>query len=778
MTLAALALALVLDQPATRFTESLPVGNGRLGAMMFGQVADEHLILNENTMWSGRPLDQNRQDAWKARDRILELLKQGDNPAAEALLNQTFTSDGPGSSHGNGKDGPFGCYQVLGKLTLKHHGLGLHYDGYRRWLDLETAVATTQFRIGDTIYSRRLIASHPDQVIAYELMAEGSGRLNFDLGLARQERGVTTTDGGDLILAGALNDGQGGDGVRYEARVRLIPVGGKVTASGSMLQLRDARRAVILISAGTSYSGPIRGNHMGAAYVQKTKEHLDQATKRTFSELRQRHERDYRRLFDRVHITLGDGRAGSAQSRIVGIEAGESDPAMAALLFQYGRYLLISSSREGSLPANLQGLWAEELQTPWNGDYHININVQMNYWLAETTALSECHRPMLALIDSLVEPGKRTAKAYYNAPGWVAHVITNPWGFTAPGEHAGWGSTLSGGGWLAQHLWEHYAYTQDPAVLQRIYPVLKASSDFYRDILLPDPKRGWLVTGPSNSPENSFRLPDGRTANTCLGPTIDQQILRELFTNTIQAARLLKQDTEYANELEKVRDRLAPHQISPDGRLQEWLEPYEEPEPQHRHVSHLYGLHPSDQITLHGTPELAAAARKTLEKRGDRSTGWSMAWKVAFWARLGDGNRAEKLIRDFLRPVADLGFNYRNGGGVYPNLFCAHPPFQIDGNFGVTAGIAEMLLQSHPERPGEVPTISLLPALPKAWPTGNVRGLRARGGYQVEMTWKDGQLQTASIRRIASGTGKFFVRAPGRDRARVQLKQGSMWIFK
>ncbi len=778
MTLFTFALALVLDQPATRFTESLPVGNGRLGAMMFGQIADEHLILNENTMWSGRSLDQNRQDAWKARDRILELLKQGDNPAAESLLNQTFTSDGPGSSHGNGKDGPFGCYQVLGKLTLKHHGLGTSHDSYRRWLDLETAVATTQFRIGDTVYSRRLIASHPDQVIAYELVAEGSGRLNFDVGLSRAERGRTTTDNGDLILQGALNDGLGGDGVKYQARVRVLPQDGTVTATRDTLELRDARRAVILVSAGTSYARPIQGKHMGVAYVTKTKDHLDRAAKRSFSELRQRHVRDFGALFNRVKINLGPSRSGSAQNRLTAFEAGEPDPGLAALLFQYGRYLLISSSRDGYLPANLQGLWAEELQTPWNGDYHININVQMNYWLAESTALSECHRPMLALVDSLVEPGKRTAKAYYNAPGWVAHVITNPWAFTAPGEHAGWGSTLSGGGWLAQHLWEHYAFTQDPAVLKRIYPVLRASSDFYRSILLPDPKRGWLVTGPSNSPENAFKLPDGRTAHTCLGPTIDQQILRELFTNTIQAARLLKLDAEYADELENTRNRLAPHQVGPDGRLQEWLEPYDEPEPQHRHVSHLYGLHPSDQITLHGTPELAAAARKTLERRGDRSTGWSMAWKVAFWARLGDGDRAEKLIRDFLRPVADMGYNYRNGGGVYPNLFCAHPPFQIDGNFGATAGIAEMLLQSHPERPGEVPTISLLPALPKAWSTGSVSGLRARGGYEVQMSWSDGELQAASVRRIASGSGEIFLRTPGRDRARIQLRSGQVWTFK
>lgn len=767
------ALWLVLDAPATRFTESCPVGNGRLGAMMFGQVADEHLVLNENTMWSGRPLDQNRQDAWRARDQILELLRKGDNPAAESLLNATFTSDGPGSSHGNGKDGPFGCYQVLGKLTLKHHLSDENYRDYQRYLDLERAQAVTRFRIGETIYTRRLIASHPDQVIVYELTAEGSEKLSFDVALTRQERGTTITENGDLVLRGAPNNGQGGNGVRYAARVRVVPVGGgRVAATPDALQLRDAKRALIFVSAGTNYAGPIKGNHMGPAYEARVKEILDAASRKSFTALRQRHERDYQSLFNRVKLELGAPKAGSAQTRLLALAQGESDPALAALLFQFGRYLLISSSREGSLPANLQGLWAEEYQTPWNGDYHININVQMNYWLAESTGLSECQKPMLALIESLVDPGRRTAKAYYNAPGWVAHVITNVWGFTAPGEHAGWGSTLSGGGWLAQHLWEHYAFTQDPKVLKRVYPTLRASSEFYRSILLPDPKRGWLVTGPSNSPENAFRLPDGRTAHTCLGPTIDQQILRELFTNTVAAARKLGIDKDFADGLEATKEKLAPHQIGPDGRLQEWLEPYEEPEPQHRHVSHLYGLHPGDQITVHGTPELAAAARRTLERRGDVSTGWSMAWKACFWARLGDGDRAEKLIRDFLRPIADVGFNYKNGGGVYPNLFSGHPPFQIDGNFGVTAGIAEMLLQSHPERAGEYPTINLLPALPSAWPEGSVSGLRARGGYEVTIRWRQGKIESAEVRRLAPGASDFWLRVPGKDRVKVSLRQG------
>ncbi len=758
------------DRPASKFTESCPVGNGRLGAMMFGEVHEERIILNESSMWSGRPLDQNRKDASKNRQKIVDLLLKGKNPEAEQLVNQTFTSDGPGSGSGNGKDGPYGCYQVLGELKIKHLGLPEKPIGYARFLELNTGLAVIRtVDTGDHTTFRLLFASHPDQVIAYRL-SNWSRPIDCDISVARKERGASSIVAGDLCLDGALNDGLGGNGVVYQARVRAIPQGkGTVAHDGSTLRVRGCDAVVILISAGTNYSGPIAGKHMGAAYKTEIKAILDRAANRTWEDLYQRHADDFESLQSRVSLDLGEEPdVRNTQSRLSIAAAGESDPHLAALLFNFGRYLLISSSREGGLPANLQGLWAEEYQTPWNADYHLNVNVQMNYWLAESTALSECHLPLTSLIESLVEPGKRTAKAYYNAPGWVSHVITNPWGYTAPGEDAGWGSTLSGGGWLCEHLWDHYAYTGDLQYLKRIYPTLKASSDFFRSILVELPDKKWLVTGPSNSPENAFRMKDGRTAHTCLGPTIDMQIMRELLGNTVAAAEKLGIDKAYAKELKATLSKLAPTQISPDGRIQEWLEPYEELEPQHRHVSHLYGLYPASEITLHGTPEVAKAARKSLEVRGDRSTGWSMAWKTCFWARLGDGNRAEKLIRDFLRPVADVNFNYHNGGGVYPNLFCAHPPFQIDGNFGVTAGIAEMLMQSHPEKPGEPPTINVLPALPDSWAKGSYTGLRARGGFEVSTTWVNLKLTKLTIKKLTPGRGKFYLRLPGKERRQVQ----------
>ncbi|MFM7322112.1 MAG: glycosyl hydrolase family 95 catalytic domain-containing protein, partial [Armatimonadota bacterium] len=628
-------LALRFDGPARSFLESLPLGNGRMGAMVFGGDPEEKIVLNELTLWSGSPEEADRPDAAKALPEIRRLLFAGRPAEAEALVNASFTCKGAGSGHANGADLPYGCYQMLANLFVRDLDAGKR-TRHRRTLTLEDAVATVE--VGDSrgTQRRETFVSHPDRVLAMRWTTDAPGGLHIEARLDRpKDANVRLLPGNDLVLEGALPDGHGGRGTRFAARLRVLVDGKSVPVRDLKAVVEGAREVLFLVACATTFRRKSLPD-LGAT--------LSAAAARGWNVLRTRHVQDQGALFGRVALDLGEAR-GSEATTPARLERARtaSDPALAALLFQYGRYLMVASSRAArgtadvALPANLQGIWAEELQTPWNGDYHLDINVQMNYWPAETTGLSECHRPLLDFIATLVEPGKRTAKAYYGAEGWVAHVITNVWGFTAPGEHASWGSSNHGAGWLCRHLWDHWDFTRDRRFLAEAWPILRDAARFYVDFLVEDPRTGKWVTAPSNSPENSYRTPDGKVAHTCVGPVIDIQIVRELFSNVIAASGILGIEREFAERLGRMCDRLPEHKVGKQGQLLEWQEEFEENEPLHRHVSHLYGLYPSDQIDPRTTPNLAVAAAKTLERRGDGGTGWSLAWKVAFRARLGDG---------------------------------------------------------------------------------------------------------------------------------------------
>lgn len=770
------SLFLWYETPARRFTQSLPLGNGRLGMMVFGGVKEDHIVLNEESVWSGSISDDNRREAYKRLPDIRRLLQQGRNDEAERLVNQTFTCKGKGSGQGKGANVPFGCYQVLGNLVIQFETNSDSTSEYQRQLDIGTAVADVRYQQNGSKYHRQYFVSAPDEVGVIRLTADEPGALTFKVKLDRPERFDTRVVAKDeLLMTGRLNNGKGSDGVRYAARIRVITSGGVLRAIGSQLAVNNADTATILFAAETDYHGIVLRDRRIDDPVAKTAEVITAAASKPYKTLLAEHMADYKRLFDRVAISLDHGKPTDRQNtllptdkRIEAFAKTAVDPGLEALYFNFGRYLLISSSRPGTLPANLQGIWAQEIQTPWNGDWHLDINIQMNYWPAEVCNLSDCHMPMLRLIESLQEPGRVTAKEYYNGNGWVAHVITNPWGFTAPGERASWGSTVSGSGWLCEHLWEHYAFNNDKEYLRWAYPIMKGSAQFYLDMLVTDPNHGWLVTAPSNSPENSFLIENGVIAHTCMGPTVDMQILRELFDNCIKASEILGVDQKFSKDLRVKRAQLAPNQIGPDGRLQEWLEPYEEPDPHHRHISHMYGLYPHYELTPQVDPKLAAAASKSLERRGFKGdVGWANAWKISLYARLLDRQQAYSYLKRLIAKNA------------FPNLFNACWPgrvFQIDGNLGGTAGIAEMLLQSH------AGTIYLLPALPSAWPTGHVKGLCARGGFEVDITWKSGQLTEALIHskngspcRVVYGTRtiQFETRARQTYRFNHDLKEPS-----
>lgn len=744
-------LTLLYDTPATVWEETLPLGNGRIGMMPDGGIDSELIVLNDITMWSGsEDEDALNMDAIKYLPEIQELLLNGKNLEAQDLMYKHFKSGGLGSSHGNGKNAPYGCFQMLANLNINYDYPVDVVDtesvsDYVRELSLNDAVASTSFNIGGINYTREYFASHEDDVLIIYVSADKKNSVSFNLGLNRPERASLSIRDNILYLEGQLNDGYDGDkGVRYLTKLEVINKGGSLNSDDSSLSLSDADEAIILISTST--------NMLDKVYESSVNNLHAKAKEKSFSQLKEGHIKAYKEKFDRVSLDLGEqDNVTPTDQRLIEFQDNDN-PSFAALYFQYGRYLMISGTNENSLPLNLQGLWSNQVQTPWNGDYHLNINVQMNYWPAEVTNLSELHKPLLKLTESLAASGEKTAHTFYGADGWVAHMMTNPWGFSAPGEHASWGATNTGGAWLCQHLWEHYAFTQDEEYLSSIYHVLAGASDFFLSSMIREPKNNWLVTSPSSSPENAFYLPGSKeSVYVCMGPTMDVQLVRELFENTLSAAEILNIEDKTILDIKEAIKSLPPMHISSNGYLQEWLEDYEEQDPRHRHVSHLYGLHPSNQISPIATPELADAARETLNRRGDAGTGWSRAWKVNFWARLHDGNRAYKLLKSLLEPTFDAEVQMSRGGGTYPNLFCAHPPFQIDGNFGGTAGIAEMLIQSHSD------FIHILPALPDNWSSGSFTGLRVRGGAEVDAVWEENKLTNITISAQTDNTFKVMV---------------------
>ncbi|MDR2139512.1 MAG: glycoside hydrolase family 95 protein [Tannerella sp.] len=742
------------DAPASVWEETLPLGNGRIGLMPDGGVEQENCVLNEISMWSGSRQNTDNPAAAGALPEIRRLLFEGRNDEAQELMYKTFVCRGEGGGRGNGASLPYGSYQVLGNLRLRYsfNEDAEEVSGYRRELNLDRAVATVSFKKGGTTFRREAFTSFAADLAVIYLCADSEKALNVSISLDRPERYAVSPGGSGLQMSGRLFGGdslKAPEGIRYGARVRVILPrdGQQIITDDTLLQVKNASEIILLTGMATDYFGKEVNGQLDSLFQA--------VENKRYEQLKSEHEAAYRKLFSRVRVDFGyvkEKEALPMNQRLEAFQREGNDPSLAALYYQFGRYLLISSTRPGGLPPNLQGLWCHTVQTPWNGDYHLNINLQMNLWPAESGNLAELHLPLIEWTKQQVESGRHTAKVFYNARGWVTHVLGNVWEFTAPGDHPSWGATNTSAAWLCAHLYNHYLYTQDRAYLAGVYPVMKEAALFFTDMLVEDPRSRYLVTAPTTSPENAYVMPGGKRVSVCAGSAMDNQLLRELFQNVTEAAGILGVDGDFVKTLADRQARLMPTTISPDGRIMEWMEPFPESDPHHRHVSHLYGLYPGSEITPEKTPELAAAARKTLEARGDESTGWSMAWKVNFWACLRDGEHAYKLLTDLLRPCTKKGFDYEQGGGTYPNLFCAHPPFQIDGNFGGAAGIAEMLVQS---RNGY---IEFLPALPAAWQTGSFSGLRVAGGGEVAARWKNGRWQEVGLKAHASG--RFRVKLP------------------
>ncbi|MCB4808930.1 glycoside hydrolase family 95 protein [Tamlana sp. 62-3] len=729
------------NEPAEKWTEALPVGNGSLGAMIYGGVLQEHIQFNEETLWRGQPHDYSHEGAGEYLGEIRNLLATGKQLEAQKLAQEHFMSDPIKQIH----------YQPFGDIyfDFKNHE---NYKNYKRELNLNNAVSSVSYTVEGVDYKREVLSSFPDQIIAINVSASKEKALNFDLWLdaIHEDKSVVTSNNTQTLVVKVK------DGVLWGVSTLKIKTDGTVTTTDGKLQITDASNATVYLSAATNY---VDFNDVTGTPETIVPETLVKVQDQSFEFVKEKHISDYQSLYNRFQISFGDnGKSKNpTDKRIADFSKTPNDPQLVALYVEYARYLTIASSRPGTKPATLQGIWNDKLTPPWFSSYTTNINLEMNYWPVEMYNLSECHEPLFDLIEDLSITGAKVAKTHYNADGWIVHHNVDIWRGAAPVNASHHGIWLGGAAWLSSHIWEHYLFTQDKEFLKKRYPLLRNAALFYSQFLYEDPNTGYLISSPSNSPE---------IGGLVAGPTMDHQLIRALFKTTIEASKILDQDAEFTSTLKPMINKIAPNQIGKHGQLQEWMEDKDNPENHHRHVSHLWAVHPGNEINFDETPDLMQAAKQSLEYRGDNGTGWSLAWKINFWSRFKDGDHAYKLLHKLLSPAERP--NGKVGGGSYPNLFDAHPPFQIDGNFGGASGILEMLLQS------QLKYIELLPALPSTLPEGHVSGILARGGFELAFSWEAGTLKNVSV---LSKSGMPCVLKYGDKSIEFETKAGKTYNF-